>query len=1036
MMRQLIFLRYVYYVAAILTVATGTFLSSSSRIYPEFTEPLDNPILENHHILPPSSKTFPRGHVRFSGYRGGCSEKEFLSYLSFDIGDVWWPQYPVLSGNLGACLDLVTKYNLTMVDVSNYVPGDTDVCDGSAPANSGVCEYHLPLNISNILANKLGETFTGMDNGEQDGRYVGRYAGEQPSRAGSSTRTHHYLNFLRHFRRMTDDLGSKMMSLNSLFYTHAFARTGLYTGLAAETAQGLPNAQIFYSFLRGAMKQFATLLWGNISVYNRFGYKQCTATGCDASGTSLALMKKLMIAQLVYGVSFFGLEAFLTDGDALTPIGILQKAGKEVAEAYLSECVHLSTVAIVIDIESGFAPPRHLYAGDDLYRVWGSLPYDRGDHFTHGVLDLFYPKYVDSSYFHDERAFSTPTPYGDIVDVLNTDAAPWLLKRYSLIVYAGAATRSGLLRAEIRSNILAAKSSGASVVVAADTLLALSGEEDDTGADMLTVRTDGRVVGTARSVTCFGDRSIQETTPFDVVALRIDTTTTTYTTLCTATLSESENRVVPVVVRTDDGLVVLGTDGISKSIDPDINLPMRTVVDKTLASPYPLLKHVALVLDVLVRDVATTVKAASETVTSTTCRKSVSEYIVAVTNPFLNESRMTGSEFENNRRHSKLRSMLKSSFVSGIGNIQSVEEILLDAKEKDVSPGYLPQGFENVSLGKSTNSTIAGADTRLFRVHVNETAALIRSVPARPRGKRHVALRLPTLSYAADPVVDDVRLRPTFFRHYDAVVVEWSFFLSTTSAALESLDRWSSLRDLRIIVDFTSGINLYPDLRLCKNSIREFEESVATIEGVLKIMSDLKCARDAVFSFHNAPENYYSDAQCEVDFDGVAERLNAFALQSAPAVTLHLRTDFAKPPHSLVEAASYATRDRVSWKLAPSTALLGLHSNVTDAASLNRFLKSNHINPKKIGLLFAGAPLYDRLTNSLLSIRGSLSQNPASAAAAAALSDALPGSTLVHSGQISSLKGGREDASHSRRVDFEYLEASAVEKFWSPASRN
>ena len=31
-----------------------------------------------------------------------------------------------------------------------------------------------------------------------------------------------------------------------------FAKTGFYTALGAETAQGLPNAQIFYSFLRGA----------------------------------------------------------------------------------------------------------------------------------------------------------------------------------------------------------------------------------------------------------------------------------------------------------------------------------------------------------------------------------------------------------------------------------------------------------------------------------------------------------------------------------------------------------------------------------------------------------------------------------------------------------------------------------------------------------------------------------------------------------------------------------------------------------------
>ncbi len=32
---------------------------------------------------------------------------------------------------------------------------------------------------------------------------------------------------------MTDDLGSKMMALNSLYYTHYFAKTGVYTAIGA-----------------------------------------------------------------------------------------------------------------------------------------------------------------------------------------------------------------------------------------------------------------------------------------------------------------------------------------------------------------------------------------------------------------------------------------------------------------------------------------------------------------------------------------------------------------------------------------------------------------------------------------------------------------------------------------------------------------------------------------------------------------------------------------------------------------------------------
>jgi len=49
--------------------------------------------------------------------------------------------------------------------------------------------------------------------------------------------------------------------------------------------------------------------------------------------------------------------------------------------------VHLVTVAVVLDHFAGFTPPRQLYAGD-VYRVWGGLPWDDGDFFTHGVLNM------------------------------------------------------------------------------------------------------------------------------------------------------------------------------------------------------------------------------------------------------------------------------------------------------------------------------------------------------------------------------------------------------------------------------------------------------------------------------------------------------------------------------------------------------------------------------------------------------------------------------------------------------------------------
>ena len=121
-----------------------------------------------------------------------------------------------------------------------------------------------------------------------------------------------YLRFARFFDRMADDLGNKLMALNSLWDTHYYAKSGFYTMLGAETAQGLPNAQLFYSFLRGAAKQFGTWIWGNASIYNRFGFKSCanqTVGGelmvvCNDAGTSLSLFRRLMYTYLLRAIVY------------------------------------------------------------------------------------------------------------------------------------------------------------------------------------------------------------------------------------------------------------------------------------------------------------------------------------------------------------------------------------------------------------------------------------------------------------------------------------------------------------------------------------------------------------------------------------------------------------------------------------------------------------------------------------------------------------------------------------------------------------
>lgn len=83
---------------------------------------------------------------------------------------------------------------------------------------------------------------------------------------------------------------------------------------------------------------------------------------------------------------------------------------------------------------------------------------------------------------------------------------------------------------------------------------------------------------------------------------------------------------------------------------------------------------------------------------------------------------------------------------------------------------------------------------------------------------------------------------------FDSVVVDYKYIESRTATAIAEEGRWLFMRNISVIVDFTSGINLYPDLRLVKNAVDEYERSMARIYDVLTKMTTLVNASTATAS--------------------------------------------------------------------------------------------------------------------------------------------------------------------------------------------
>jgi len=856
--------------AALFLAAWGSFGAEPVKVYPFLMDPRQHPDDVRRAVKPPDAGTF-KNRMQFMALRSlGANYKADLDRYTRQerLGDIVWAHYNMIYATNAAAMALELKRrDLYLFDLWGFVPG-------SGPGGPWR-QFDVPEGVLPMFERELGDRWLGMDNGEQDGRYVGGYAGQMvPYGAG---RADQYLNFQRHFERMGDLLGNKMATLVSLNFGHYFMREGVYTLIGAETAQALPNSQIYYSFIRGAGKQYGVPWFGNVSVFNRWGYKGYAKSSdpqCGpAKGTSLSLMKRLMYTQVLYNSVAVGFESGYFGGDGqLSPIGHIQQTAARWSEAHGAPGVMHTPVAVMLDFYSGWSFPRHLYSGE-IYKVWGALPYDAGDYLTDGVLDLLYPGYQDASYFHDERGFMVPTPFGDIADCLLSDAPGWLLRQYPVLVVAGR--------------------------------LAPSAELSDTLAEY--VRQGGHLVLTAANAASLfpqglaGIRVLPETvtrqTAQGAVALHKLELTGQAETVCRLGWR------TPAAARGpwEKGLVTVFASPYGVAEEPQCKLPAKGGVDRTLDKPHPLLAHVRDTLAPIFRAqmlFGTDRASVGEGLSLTTCRRAAGEYTVALCN---------------NAWEAK-----PFALTSLAGAITNVTELATDTAER-AAVGFLPEGVTN-AVGEDAAGRIAGGAVRLFRVLTDETkgdrpvATIPAARPAPNPAGRGLALR------DAASIQREILLRPTFFRHFDAVLVDWRYVADRDRGALAAQAGWLKRQGVRIVVDASSGCNLFPDLRLVNNDTNEYARSMAAFGDVLDKMQALG-AKDLLISLHRLPENNLTREQFNAS---LAETCRALAKQgAAKGITLHLRQTPKKETPTLDALAQWVrTVNEPNFRAAPALAAL------------------------------------------------------------------------------------------------------------------
>ncbi len=568
----------------------------------------------------------------------------------------------------------------------------------------------------------------------------------------------------------------------------------------------------------------------------------------------------------------------------------------------------MTPVALLLDFFAGWTFPRHLYTSD-VYRVWGNLPFAPGDHLTDGVLDMIYPGYQDSSYYHNESGFIAPTPYGDVADCLLSDAPSWLLARHPLLVVAGELGGG----AEIRDKLEDYVKAGGRLVLTAGNLPKFPG-----GVAGITASTAVRHFDKGVAVR-MGEQSAVENTPFELYSLTLPK--------AARVIAECSGTPAAIAMPFSKGhITVLASPfGVSSAeatgIGKALAAKLQNEVDKPLPKPYPLLKHVCAILDQELR--AQMLFDAGDGLSLITCRRAPGEYTVGITNNVWQA------------RPFKIRSLC--------GPIESIRELTLDQSEKG-AVGQLPLGWENRHPGENDENHIAGGDVRIFAVKVKEESveAIAHVVPpARPQG-RALPLR------SACSVKEEVLLRPTFFEHFDSVVIDWRYVQERCTEQLKRENAWIRLQKLECLIDFTSGINLYPDLRLVDNIELDYDASMAMINDVIAKSAALD-VRQFILALHRQPENAFTRDQTWQGFGPALRHICESA--GRQQATVHLRLALGSISQDLPRVAELVGRvGAPNLRVAPSTALLLTRKNaLVEFAPLK----------DKVGLWLAGTARTD-----------------------------------------------------------------------------
>jgi sugar phosphate isomerase/epimerase len=787
-----------------------------------------------------------RGFTEIDNRLVDIKEKIDLYTEEVEMGKVVWPFVSTLYvDNFDELVAEIKKRKLFLFDFWGYVPGTNT-------AGQSWGQYKAPHRPFQLVAEELGSRFLGMDNGEQDGRYIGAYA--HLMYPDTADRKKQYLNFYDYFEQLTEDMRHRITVLCSLNYGHYFAHKGDHIMVGAETAQALPNNNLWYAYLRGAGKQYGLLWFGNASVWNRFGWKNYSASGQEGtnnehsaeSGTSLSLLRRLMYTQYMYNCAILGFESgwFYSEGlngdkelgetARPTPIGEVQHGCIEFTRKHQDPGVLYTPTAVLLDFYNGWTFPRHLYT-KTVYKVWGNIPYAPGDYQIESLFSMIYPGYENAGFYHDERGFMTPTPYGDSVDVLFNNARGETLNQYNLIILAG----EQRIDEEVADKLERFVSGGGHLVISAAHLPKTS------VASWIGVASIGetrRISGTTASYNgrTFSENEFELTDLVPADAAEV--------------IAEVADRPLIIRHRHGDGIVDVIASPYGLNGDPLVEPgEITNDADEDIPVYHRYIESVSVFLDDCLEQ-QKIVDIGNRNLQFTTNWLGATTVTVSIANN--GESAQT------------------FSFSVRSGEITSVAEWEIHPCPADTL-GYFPAVSKERILGdltasrsaslaasRSADTIIEPGDIRIFELTLadHEIASVSRIEMTDTAAGRMLSL------WRTENLRDEILCYERLGQHFEGIKIEAKYLLERDPAYLKTEGAWFKRQKLDCMVDFIGLLNFYPNLTLIGNIEARRDESMRIITSIFDKMHYFGIDK-ALFSLHRNAENNFTAEQAAVSFE-------------------------------------------------------------------------------------------------------------------------------------------------------------------------